>query len=188
MNTRRTWFSFGVALLAIGNLANAQPGSPASEEHKVLKKDVGEWDVEMKLWPQGPDGPVLNGEGQETGRVLGDNLWLISNFKASFSGVEIEGHGTFGYDAKKKKYIGTWVDNMTPTMSQMEGTYDAKTQTMTMFSMGENPMGKLTKTKHVAKYLDKDTRTFTMSYLAEEGKDNYIKMMEISYTRKKANK
>src|SRR5690606_32206578 len=100
-----------------------------------------------------------------------------------------EGHGTFGYDPNKKKYTGTWVDNMKPTIDTMEGTYDAKTHTMTYFSKTTDPAtGKQSQMKNVAQYIDDNTRTFTMYSLAPGSEDKYIKMMEIHYKRKQEKK
>lgn len=183
----------GIVGLMLGSVANAQPGPELTEEHAVLHRDLGKWDVKMKLWPQGPDGIVIEGKCQETNRKLGNGLWMISDFKGSFAGAEFFGHGTFGYNPHKKKYVGSWVDNMTPAISRMEGDYDKKTKTLTMFSEGTDPeTGKPTKTKNVGEYTDKNNRKFTMYILKPGEKEEYVKMMELVYTRsdskKKSNK
>jgi hypothetical protein len=174
----------GIFTLVCVNAATAQPGV-VSDEHKVLKKDVGTWNVVMKIYPQGPDGPAIESKGEETNRLIGDGMWLISNFKGDLGGMTFEGQGTIGYDPGKKKYTGTWIDNMKPTMDTMEGDYDAKTQTLTMYSESIDPAtGKPMKMKNVGKSIDNNTRTFTMYSLTPGTKDEYVKMMEIHYTRK----
>jgi hypothetical protein len=168
------------------SIANAQPGALLTEEHKIFKTDVGAWDTVMKIYPQGPDGPAIESKGEETNQLLGNGMWLLSFYKGDIGGTAFEGHGTFGYDPKKKKYTGTWIDNMKPTMDTMEGDYDPKTKTLTMYSESIDPeTGKPMKMKNVGKFIDNNTRTFTMYTLAPGTKDQYVKMMEIHYTRKK---
>ncbi len=184
---KRTGF---VVLGLIGFLSagpvNAQPGAAPSAEHMIFKTDVGSWDTVMKIYPQGPDNPAIESKGEETNRLLGNGLWLLSEYKGDIGGMKFEGHGTFGYDPQKKKYTGTWIDNMKPTMDTMEGDYDAKTKTLTMFSESKNPAtGQPMKMKNVGKFIDNDTRSFTMYNLAPGSEDKYVKMMEIHYTRKK---
>ena len=173
-----------VFTLATIETALAQPGV-TTEQHKVLKNEVGDWEAEMKLYPQGPDGPTIDGKCEETSRVLNNGMWLISDFKGDFAGFPFEGHGAFGYNPQKKKYVGTWVDNMNPALTLMEGDYDAKAKTLTMYSEGTDPeTGKPMKTKNVTQYLEDGRRIFTMSNQAP-GSDKYIKMMELTYTKKK---
>lgn len=166
--------------------ASAQPGALLTEEHAILKSDAGVWDTVMKIYPQGPDGPAIESKGEEHNRLIGNGMWVLSDYKGKIGGLPYEGHGTFGYDPHKKKYTATWVDNMKPTMDTMEGTFDAKTKTMTYFSESIDPAtGKASKMKNVARHIDDDTRDFTMYSLTPGTKDEYVKMMEIHYTRKK---
>ena len=153
-----------------------------SEEHKILKHDVGDWDCEMKLW-EAPGSEPLVTKGTEVNKMLGD-FWVLSEFKADFGGQPFEGRAVMGYDPAKKKYIGTWFDSMNPYMSHMEGTYDASTKTMTMMMRGTGPDGKPTRGKNVV--VSKDggkTRFFTM-YQAMPGSEEMVKVMEITYKKK----
>ena len=45
--------------------------------------------------------------------------------------MPFEGHGVYGYDVKKAKYVATWVDSMSKHIDMMEGTYDEKSKTLT---------------------------------------------------------
>lgn len=174
----------GIISLSMASVTQAQPGAELTAEHKILQQDLGTWNVKMKLWPEGPEGFVIEGVCQEHNRKLGNGLWIISDFKGTFAGTAFYGHGTYGYNPTKKKYVGTWVDNMTPAVTHMEGTYDKKTKTLTMFSEGTDAeTGKKTKTKNVSQYTDKDHRTFTMYTLKPGTEDEFTKMMELQYTR-----
>jgi hypothetical protein len=140
----------------------------------------------MKIYPQGPDGPAIESKGVETNRLMGNGMWLLSEYKGQIAGMAFEGHGTFGYDPHKKKYTGTWIDNMKPTMDTMQGDFDAETKTLTMLAESINPAtGQPEKMKNVGKFIDENTRTFTMYHPAPGSKDEWVKMMEMHYTRKK---
>ena len=78
-------------------------------------------------------------------------------------GQKFVGHGQMGYDPAKKKFIGTWVDSMSTSLAQMDGTYDEATKELTMvMTMADPATGKDTKAKTVSKYMDDNTRQFTM--------------------------
>ena len=174
-----------VLLLLVGgftNVVNAQMATP-SEEHELLKVDVGEWDCEMKIWMAGPDSEPMVTTGSETSKMFG-GFWVVGNFKADFGGQPFEGRSTTGYDPVKKKYIGTWVDTMNPYMSTMEGTYDKETKTVTMMMKGTGPDGKPTLGKNVIQHKDGGkTRVFSM-YNKMPGSDDMVKTMEITYKKK----
>jgi len=168
--------------ISISGIANAQePEMPtASPEHAVLKKDRGAWDCKMKMW-MGPGDPEES-TGSETNKMVGD-FWLISSFKGTFGGMDFTGSGTMGYDPKTKKYVGTWVDSMTPTVTHMSGTFDKKTQTMTLMGEGMGADGGPMKTKNVTVYKDDGSRVMTM-YTAMPGSDEMMKTLEIIYTKR----
>ena len=172
--------SLGVALIATVNLATAQEGATPTDQHEVLKLDEGTWNAKMKMWMLGQDEPV-EAEGTEINRMLG-GFWVVSEFKADIFGQPFEGRGQFGYDDKKEKFVGTWVDSMEPHMSTMEGTWDPDTRTMTFNSMGTDPeSGKTRKGKNVVVYKENGDRAMTM-YMEMDGK--MTKSMEINYTKK----
>ena len=78
--------------------------------YKVLAKEEGVWDADITTMMPGADGKVetTTSKGVETNRMLAGK-WLISDFKGEMFGSTFEGHGTNGYDAKKNKYVGSWV-------------------------------------------------------------------------------
>jgi hypothetical protein len=91
-----------------------------------------------------------------------------------------------GYDPIKKKYVGTWIDTISPFLQTMEGTYDEKTKTSTMMATGvDMATGKESKSKMVTRHVSADERVFEMM-MPVEGKENeWWKMMEVKYTRRK---
>jgi hypothetical protein len=169
-----------VALCAAA--ATAQEGPPLPKpgpEHEVLKNDVGTWDATIEmLMPPGPPS-----KGTETSAMGPGGLWLISDFKSDMMGMPFQGHGVTGWDPAKKKYVGTWVDSMSTSISMSESTYDAAAKTATGTLEGPGPDGQPMKMKAVTQYKDDDTRVFTMYMAGPDGKE--APTMRITYKRRK---
>lgn len=177
-----------VAASVLGTLAMAQEPPPAPKptpEHKVLAADEGTWDATIKSFMAGPDADPTVSKETEVNTVLIGGLWMLSRFEGDFGGQKFEGRGQFGYDPLKKKYVGSWVDSMTPTLSVLEGTYDEKTKTMTYVGDGVDPHSKAKYTqKMVTTSKDDGTRVFTL-YMKFDGAGDEVKFMEVAYTKRK---
>ena len=175
-----------VGLVGTASLARGQDGPPTPKptaEHKLLAKDVGTWDATSKSWTAPESQPDVS-QGVEVAKLMPGGLWLQSEFDGKFGDAEFHGCGQTGYDTKKKKYVGTWVDTMSTEIRVMEGDYDAATQTVTMYSKGNGPSGKEYDLKMTTKHEDDDTRVFTMYMKSDETKGEYFKMLEITYKRR----
>jgi hypothetical protein len=169
--------------LSINAGASGQAPPEPSPEHKLLAEDVGTWDATMKMWMGGPDASPMEATATEVNTMFGP-YFISSEFKGELGDQKFEGRGTFGYDPVKKKYVGTWLDTMSPFISQMEGTYDAATKTMTMMGDTMDPEGRPTKSKNVTVTNPDGTRTFTMYMIPADAPDKPIKMMEIHYKKR----
>ena len=154
--------------------------------YKVLAKEEGVWDADIKMTVPGADGKVETStfKGVETNRMLAGK-WLISGFKGEMFGSTFERHGTSGYDAKKNKYIATWVHTMSVRIDTLEGTYDDKTKTLTLNSDSETPDGKPMKMRRETQFNDDGTRTYSV-YAQADGQKEFSKGMEIKYTKRKS--
>ena len=115
----------------------AQQPPTLSTEHAVLQKDVGTWTGTMTLYPDNAAEPMVL-PVRETNTLFAGGLWVLSDFDAG----PFKGRGQFGYDLKKKKYVGTWIDNMNPFMSVMEGDYDEEKKQMVMEFTGIDPVSR----------------------------------------------
>jgi hypothetical protein len=175
-----------VGLVASPSLARGQGGPPIAKptpEHEALAKDAGTWDATVKSWMQPNSAPAVS-EGVETIKVLPGGLWAISEFHGKFGDMDFHGCGTTGYDTKKKKFVGSWVDSMTTELMTMEGEYDPATRTVTFYAKGTDPAGKPYESRMSSKHEDDNTRVFTMSMKSDETKGEYMKVMEITYKRR----
>ena len=178
--------SLGVALLlsALPAIAAAEDLTKPTKQHADMAHEVGVWDAEVTIWMD-PDAEPQKSKAVESNKMLG-KMWLMSKFEGEFGGEKFVGASATGYDPIKKKYVGGWVDSMSPFMSKMEGEYDEDSETLTMMGEGIDCMtGKSMKSKLVTTYEGDDKKTFEMYRQADGGEDKWTKMMEAKYTRRK---
>ncbi len=182
MRRRFNWIL--VSLLAI-SAANAQqegefgpPVPKPTKQHELMKKDVGKWTAEMKMY-MAPDAPPMVMPATEVNTMMENDLWLLSEFESG----PYKGRGQFGYDPIKKKHVGTWIDNMSTQMGIMEGDYNKETGELVMYSTMYDPETESTyKTKSVTKYNGDDAKEFVM-YRQDVKSGEWVKSMEINYKR-----
>ena len=112
---------------------------PGPEHEKLAKALSGSWIGEETLSPSpwGPGGPAT---GRSEIRTSLDGFWLIQDYTEEKDGHRVyAGHGVYGYDANRKKYVWNWFDvmgNVAPSASL--GDWEGNTLTF----LSESPMGK----------------------------------------------
>jgi uncharacterized protein DUF1579 len=171
-----------VTALAVPASANSHMDATAAAH---MKQCAGTWDatIHMTMGPETSKAPETS-KGTETVRIIGDGQWLVSDFEGNMAGAPFTGHGVTGFDPTKKKYVGVWVDSMSPHVMHMEGTMDAAGKKLTM--TGEAPdhqTGKMIKHTMTETYVDADTREFVMAMPGPDGK--VMDVMKIVYKRRK---
>jgi hypothetical protein len=170
---------FGLSLVVGSAVAQEMP--KPGPEHEVLKLDVGTWDAVVEMLEPGK--PPTVSKGTETVTVMTGGLWTMTDFKSTIMNAPFQGHGQNGFDPSKKKYVSSWVDSMTTSITLGEYTYDAKTKTMKGFMEGPDMTGKMMKMSQTTEWKDADTRVFSMSMPGPDGKD--VPTMRITYKRRK---
>lgn len=184
MNLWKCVMGLGVVAVLLSAPAMAQPGSKPTDEHKILASEEGTWDATIKSYMGGPDAEPAVSKGTEVNKVMTGGLWVLSKFEGDFGGMKFEGHGQFGYDPLKKKYVGTWIDSLSPTLSVLEGEYDPKTKTMTYKGEGVAPEGIKFTQRMVTTTKDDGSRVFTL-YMKLDGSKDEARFMEITYRERK---
>jgi hypothetical protein len=159
--------------------AFATPG----EGHKVLESRVGNWTIEVKVFEPGETEPTVS-TGTSSVKWIFDGRYLHEEVSGSFMEMPFQGVGTTGYDNLKKKYVGSWIDNMGTGIGRSEGTYDAATKTFTFsFEAPDVMAGKYVKGRSIEKMVDADHYSAEMYQPGPDGKE--YKSMELHYMRKK---
>jgi hypothetical protein len=152
------------------------------EQHKLLQKMVGKWNVSMKSWMD-PKAPPLETTGTAEGKSLFGDRYTQLTVASTFMGKPFNGIGTSGYDKARKKFVGTWIDSMSTGFMRSEGTADPAGKTVTSQGVASDPLtGKDSKMRIVDNYesADKVVQEF---FEKRGGKE--LKVMEITYTRAK---
>jgi hypothetical protein len=164
--------------------------SKLNENHKMLADLNGTWSYTVRMWMDpSPNAKPQESKGTATRKSIMDGRFIQMDVtgqmdmpgpdgkpkKMTFKGIGIE-----GYDNVKKKFTGTWMDNMGTGIMMSEGDYDAATKTFTYTGEYEAMPGMKTKIREVVKLTDKDHMMFEW-YENQGGQEK--KTMEIAYTR-----
>jgi hypothetical protein len=154
-----------------------------SAAHKALEGMVGTWDAEVTSWME-PGQPPVKSKGTSENRMVLGGRWVESRFTSEMMGQPFEGIGYTGYDNQKKKYMGTWTDNMSTAVMVSEGTMDAAGKVMTSTSTMDDFMtGKPQTLKMTTTIASPDHHVFEMWGPGPDGK--IAKQMQIDYRRRK---
>ena len=166
--------------------------SKLNENHKLIGNLAGTWNYTVKFWMTGD--PSLKPQ-ESKGVAVRKPIWGGRYYTLDVSGkmqmpgedgkmkeVVFKGMGLEGYDNAKKKFVGSWMDNMGTGIMMAEGTYDPATQTFTYTGEYEQVPGMPQKIRETIKVVDKDHHTFEWY---ENRGGNEVKTLEINYTRAK---
>jgi hypothetical protein len=159
--------------------ASFNPPQPGAS-HELLKEDVGTWDAEIEVNAV-PGTPPQGSQGVARNRLACGGLWLITEFMNETTGFE--GHGIYGYDQAKGKYVGTWVDPMRTFIAVAEGVYDPAEKTMTMWFETAGPQGKPLRWREITERKDADTRVWRSIMSGPGGQE--FEVMTVTYRRRK---
>jgi hypothetical protein len=154
------------------------------DAHKNFEQFVGSWDVESKVWINGPKGDPSVSKGSAEYTLALGGRFLQQEFSGEMMGQPMKGFGYTGYDNFKKKYVSFWIDNMSTAMSTMEGSMDSGGKTLTMWGTMDEPATgeKGKKVKYVTRVVDKDKHVFESYDVTSYGEKQPV--MVITYTRK----
>ncbi|MFO0969229.1 MAG: DUF1579 domain-containing protein [Gemmataceae bacterium] len=149
---------------------------PPGPEHKVLSKLTGTWEAKVKFYGPGGEG---ESKGTMKRAMIMGGRFLKEDFTGDMMGMKFQGMGVVGFDPAKKKYVSSWIDNMSFGITTFEGTYDAEKKTLT--SVGEDVWeGKKMKARDVLTIISDKEQKFEMFRSAGEKE---FKVMDITYTK-----
>jgi hypothetical protein len=164
--------------------------SKLNENHKLLADLAGTWNYTVKMWMDpDPNAKPQESKGTAVRKSMMDGRFFVLDVTGKMEmpqpdgkkkEMTFKGMGIEGYDNVKKKFVGTWVDNMGTGVMMSEGDYDAATKTFTYSTEYEAIPGMKQKIRELVKITDKDHHTFEW-YEDRGGQE--VKTMEINYTR-----
>ena len=161
------------------------------ENHKLLARSVGNWNYTITMWMNpDPTAPPSTSSGTAVTKAVMGGRYFTSehNGKMQMPGpdgkmmdVDFKGMSTDGYDNVKKKFVSSWIDNMSTGIMHSEGDYDAGAKTFTYRTETEMMPGMKTKVRMAIKIVDNDHHT--MEFHEDRGDGKEVKTMEIKYSR-----
>lgn len=150
-------------------------------ELDVLKLEEGVWDAAIEFPSETPGGAPTTARGVQTNTFVTGDGWIKNDFSVD---AKYGGHGTWGYDAEKGKYVGIWVDSNQDYIRIDEGTFDEATQTMTWWSELRQPKPYPAVKYRMTETFHGDTRVLTMTAIgAKSGKERPLG--KIVFTRRR---
>jgi hypothetical protein len=164
--------------------------SKLNENHKMLAELDGNWNFTVKMWMNpDPNAKPQESKGTAVRKSIMGGRYVVMDVSGKMQipgedgkmkATPFKGMGIDGYDNVKKKFVSSWIDNMSTGIQFSEGTYDAATKTYTYTSDMEQMPGMRTPVRQVLKVPDNNHMTLEW-YETHGGQEK--KTMEIDYTR-----
>jgi len=173
--------ALAVTLLFTAACATAADTVPAvAPELDVLKMEEGVWDAAIEFPPATPDQAPTRATGVQTNTFVTGDRWIRNDFEVD---AKYGGHGTWGFDPKKNRYVGIWVDSNQDYIRLDEGTYDRASKTMTWTSELRQPDPHPPAKYRMTETFRGGTRVLTMTAIGpKSGKE--VPLGTITFTRR----
>ena len=159
-------------LVVASTAASAQsPEFPQPvEQHEWLQKLEGRWETKAKTNAMG-DIPAMDCNSTMSAHMLG-KFWVVMNTTGEFGGVQSKILQTIGYDRKQKKYVATWIDNMSDHMYVYHGSVDETGKKLVLETEGPNFLepGKTAKFRDSYEFKSPDLIITTSELMGDDGK------------------
>jgi hypothetical protein len=182
-------FRIGVFLVLGVQVALGQDQQPSASlpepEHAFLKKFVGRWETRWETtaeFPANSGQPSIVWKSVMEAKMLGE-LWMIAEMDGDMMGTRMNAIITLGFDGKKKKYLGTWVDSIMNHMWHYEGMVEGNTITLNAKGPNFNSPGKETDFQDVYTFKTDDQMEIRSRMKGEDGK--WVTFMTAESVRKK---
>lgn len=161
--------------------AMMKAGTPG-EHHKALGRYVGDWTYTNTMWME-PGKPPTTSNGTMHAAWLMDGRYVESTYKGDFEGMPFEGRSIEGYDNTAKKFVSSWVDNMSTAIMHATGECDAAHKVCTSSGDMLDPVsGKTVTNRSVTTWTGNDS--FKMEMFSKDPSGQETKMMELTAKKK----
>jgi len=169
-------------LLAAGAASCATAEAVPGPEFEVLKLEEGVWDAAIEFPPANEGEAPGRATGVQTNTFVTGGRWIRNDFEVD---AKYGGHGTWGYDPRRQRYVGIWVDSNQDYIRLDEGTWDAATKTMTWTSELRQPEPHPPAKYRMTEEFRGDTRILTMTAIGPRtGRE--VPLGKITFTRRTA--
>ena len=161
-------------------LVGANPG----DEHERLASLEGSWTINGRFWSEPGAEPIVTTHSSIMRMALGGR-YLIEELEGDLWGEEFRGIGITAFDNIEKKYITTWIDNLSTGILVLSGRYDPQRDAIVMTGEYTDPVTKRTRQlKSVERLTEDGSRVYEHWEVGPDGDE--FKVMELTYRRKPA--
>jgi hypothetical protein len=169
----------GAGVAAADSAVPAPPAAAAMAEADIVKLEEGVWDAVAEFPPATADAKPTTMRGVQTNTLLAGNRWIRNDFELD----GYAGHGTWGWDPRKGRYVGTWVDSNSDYVRLDEGIYDRASRTLTWTSELRQPDPHPPAKYRMVEEFRGNTRVLTMTAIGPKtGK--VVPLGKITFTRR----
>ena len=113
------------------------------EGHKRLEFFEGVWEVDMKIWMEGPDAPPALSTATVSNTLMFGDRFLQTESRGTMTmeiggtvmQIPTEAVGYIGYDIFKEKYVTIWIDSHNTGIYYAEGNVDETGKVFTYFGL-----------------------------------------------------
>ena len=151
--------------------------------HEALKRFLGKWDTESRIFMGGQATPPAKGSAEFS--WLMEGRWLQQKSKGSMMGRPYESASIMGYDNFRMSYVATSVSSMDTAMNRAEGDMTRDGKALLLYgTLDEYLTGEVAKmVKTVWRFKSSDEMVMEVHDLPI-GEEN-TKVVEITYKRQK---
>lgn len=158
------------------------------EEHNWLAEEAGDWEISGKMWGPGEDGKPVETAVKGSARLkMMFDRYLAEEMTITIgdSGVEMKMIGLIGYDNSAKEFSAMYVGNMGTGMHVFKGQRSNENKVITLSAeYVEKGLGDM-KIKERLTNTRKSKDEALLEMWGTYGDMPEMKMMEVTYTRKK---
>ncbi|MBK7642542.1 MAG: DUF1579 domain-containing protein [Planctomycetes bacterium] len=162
-------------------MAAMQRAATPGAQHKALDAFVGTWDAKVTFWMD-PKAPPMESTGTMVNSWIYDGHYLEQKFEGDMGGMPFQGTGMWGFDVAAGKYVSTWFDSMSTSISVGSGPASKDGKTFLSEAINTNPItGEPSKGSEVITIVSPSEHKMEMF---EMHGDQKVKTMQIVYTKR----
>ena len=169
----------GAGVAAADSAVPAPPVAAAMAEAEIVKLEEGVWDAVAEFPPATADAKPTTMRGVQTNTLLAGGRWIRNDFVLD----GYAGHGTWGWDPRKGRHVGIWVDSNSDYVRLDEGIYDRASRTLTWTSELRQPDPHPPAKYRMVEEFRGNTRVLTMTAIGPKS-GKVVPLGKITFTRR----
>lgn len=168
----------------VAMLERAKQYTTPGKEHELLRRFLGEWQMETRLTHPGMNPSGASEKGTMRGRWLMDGRWLFLETDGMMMGMAVRTAHIIGYDRMKMSFVTAQVNSFDTALTTSEGDVDPKTGSLVTYgTLDEYLTGEHDKmVKYAWRFVDDNTLRLEVHDLPIGEKDNRV--LEFTFRRK----